>query len=411
MKISRSASIRIISCVSLAVVVLAGLLIWRFGFSENSVDPATTYQQALTAIRNDDLRAVRPKIFRLRFIAGWESQVDFLQGMLDLKTGNFRDAARELASAAKSEDLRPEAMPLLGEACYHLGQHSDAQRVLLDVLARDPEHTNARRWLAASFYDIGAMDLAMEQLEILSAKLPADGRALRLRALIQKDFERYSEAADDYTESLRRDPSAPDRQEMLLELAECQVRLYRYEQALNTLSDCKKSSASMVMMAECQQALNQPDAAGASLAEALKLDPRNVDGLLLQARFLLDENQVEEASKVLRQAVEISPQEYEARYQLSNVLRQQGKADEAEKETAEVQRLQALREEFTKLHETAFQDTQSAEIRFRLGQIADQLGKPDLAKTWFQAALALNPSHSAAAQELQKRSGPQTMQN
>jgi uncharacterized protein YdiU (UPF0061 family) len=54
------------------------------------------------------------------------------------------------------------------------------------------------------------------------------------RLLRINQIEDYAGAVESYRESLRRDADPPDRQEILLELADCEIRLRQYEAAMAT---------------------------------------------------------------------------------------------------------------------------------------------------------------------------------
>jgi tetratricopeptide (TPR) repeat protein len=65
-----------------------------------------------------------------------------------------------------------------------------------------------------------------------------------------------------------------------------------------------------------------------------------------------------------------------------------------------MQQIRALEREFSELHDVASQNPADADVRFRIGDLARKLGKRELARTWFRAALSLQPSHAAAAAAL-----------
>jgi ankyrin repeat protein len=62
--------------------------------------------------------------------------------------------------------------------------------------------------------------------------------------------------------------------------------------------------------------------------------------------------------------------------------------------------LKRLRTEFSQLHETAAAEPNNADVRCRLGVLARALDRPDLARGWFEAALAINPRHHEARRYL-----------
>jgi len=382
------------------VLLIVGGLWWMS--ASRSQDSQSLYDEAMRAIENDDLRRVRVIIHTMRDVPDAASRLHFLQGKLRLRVGMPELAIGDLQAIVSDQEYSVTARTLLGEAFYRLGRHPQAQQVLQEALALDPSQTDARRWLAASYYDIGAMDLAMEQLAVLSHQVQDDPRPYRLRGLIQKDFEQFEEAIADYRQALSRSPEEAERQAILLELAECLVQQHRYDEATQTLSMAAVSSASLVLQARCAQSAGQPDTQSSLVERALILEPTSLDALLLQAELLLNKDDPTQASLALEKAVEAWPKDFRPRFQLANIYRRLGREREADAHSTEVQRLQKLQEEFTSLHEQAFKDTQNSEIRFRLGEIAVELNKRDLARVWYQAALAINPDHPGARNSLRR---------
>lgn len=366
-------------------------------------DPQSLQDAARTALADDDFSAVRACIDELRRLPDYAAEVRILQASLNLRIGLPDAAVRELQPVVADRIHGTAALTLLGEAYHRLGRHLEAEQALRQSLSVNPSQTEARRWLAASYYDLGAMDLALEQLAILSREAPEDPRPNRLSGLIQKDFEQYQAAIEDYTESLRRGPDEVSRQEIVVELAECQVKQHLYEDASETLSLATSSADTLLLQARCAQALNEPGKAASLVERALAIEPTHLEARLFQAEILLDAGSVNEAAGVLEKTVAAWPGDYRPRYQLANIYRRLGMVNDAELQSAEVQRLQKLSDEFTELHQRAFSDTTNAALRFRLGEIADQLQKRELAEVWYRAALGIDPAHAAARSALKRQ--------
>ena len=72
------------------------------------------------------------------------------------------------------------------------------------------------------------------------------------------------------------------------------------------------------------------------------------------------------------------------------------KVEQADDELRRMLEIQALEREFKELHDTAANRPDDAEVRYRTGELALQLGKPKLARVWFLAALAIDPKHVKA---------------
>ena len=267
----------------------------------------------------------------------------------------------------------------------------------------DESCLDARRWLASAYYDLGAVSHAVAELERISKDAPGDPRPDRLLGLIAKDGELYPKAIGHYQESLRRDPRQQDREDVLLELAESQIKQAYFKEAMVTLGDCSHSAAASTWVAECHSHLGQVDKAHDRLREALELDHHYVPAKLTQGKLFLDNGQVEQAVSSLTEAAQWDPMNRQVHFQLSQALRQFGKAADADAELQRMQEIQALEREFSDLHDLAANQPTDADIRVRTGELALRLGKPKLAQVWFRAALAINPNHLRARAALELR--------
>lgn len=370
--------------------------VWLAQAAHRRPNPPDPYLSALDAYVTGDLAGLETQIAELRALQGPPPRIQLLEGMRELRTGRWADAVLELQAASADPDVRPTAMALLGEAYYRLGKLPDAVSALQTALSLDSRQTIARRWLAAAYYDLGANDLALEQLERISEQDTEDPRPFRLRGLIYKDFEQYQAAIDAYRAAMERSPDDVLRQEILHELAACHLALLRYEDVWELLKDAPDTADTLALRAKCDHALGRVEPAQKGTARALALDPHHFDALMLSGQLALEAGNAASGAARFQEAIRLHPGEFEARYQLAGAYRRLGRDADAELQIAEMNRLQALRKEFTNLHYQAFRETQDADLRYRLGVMARELHKPQLAAAWFGAALALNPNHREA---------------
>lgn len=381
----------------IAMAIAAFWTLWHILRERALADLERTPIEQLGKLEPDRLTQV---IRDLKSRPGQKSRIELLQGIQALRAGDTDGSLRWFRLAASDVRMRAVALRYAGAALYRQGRHLEAVRVLESCLQIDPKQLDARRWLASSLYDIGAMELAMEHLAVIADQDPSDPRPNRLRGLIQKDFEQYSAAIDDYRESLRRDPRQQGHDQVRQELAEALIQVHRYEEALDTLELAADSADRSALLAQCHLALNRRDEAVDHTASALKLDPQHTKARLMHARLLEDEGDLEGACEVVEEVVRSDPGEFEPRYQLTNIYRRLGRAEDADRQMEQFQQLQQARKEFATLHEAAFADVGNADLRFQLGEIACQLYKFALAETWYEAALAINPQHASARQAL-----------
>jgi len=246
------------------IVLLAAVLVSAYlGHVQRSA-PARLFQAGVEAFAQNDPDAVQTAAEALQGVEGYGPHAHVLEGMILLRRGRLFEAITQFGYGKDHPDTRVLAYALSGEALYKGRQFRDAERILSTAIRLDPSQTDAHRWLAALYYDIGAMGRALEQLRAVADQAPDDPRPHRLRGLIHKDFENYAEAVNDYRESLRRGPDQPDKNDVLVELAECLVKLRRHPEALETLGQCPRSAETLSLQAECQYA--QGDAARAQAA-------------------------------------------------------------------------------------------------------------------------------------------------
>jgi tetratricopeptide (TPR) repeat protein len=362
--------------------------------------PDYQFRTGKDAFARGDLDAVLTAAEALSGVNGYEPHRHLLEGMILLRKRGFVEAIIEFGYAKDHPDTAALAHTLSGEALYNTRQFRDAQRILTKAIQLDPSQIDARRWLAATYFDIGAMNHAVDQLQAVAQQAPGDPRPHRLLGLIYKDFEQYGKAIAAYRQSLRRNPDQPAKSELSLELAECLVHQRRHAEALEALRQCPRSAGRLVFEAECHYAGGDEDAARKLLHEALRLEPEHLGGLQLDARMAQESGDVESAARTLRRAAAAHPKEWRVRYQLGRVYQQLGKRELAEEELKTMQQLRTLRDHFTTLHEQAMKDPTDAQTRYQLGVTAGELGKPELAADWFMTALALDPDHPEAREAL-----------
>ena len=385
-----------VGCLILAVVLVAGTVAWRLANT-----PGRHFERALRALQTNDVRCVTMELRTLRKIDGYEPHASFLSGALLVRSGRYADAIAPLELAAQSESLRTIAGTLEGEAFYRMGRFLDAEGVLGAVLDRAPDAIDARRWLAAAFYDLGAAGHALEQLQILSRQVPNDARPDRLMGKIFKDHEDFVRAQEHYREALRRDPNPGDKSQLLGELGTTLLKQNKFDEALDVFAQCPESADILVGRYKCLTALGDRQAGQVLLNRAIELEPRNLDALLAATNESLASQAVPaEAQSLAQRAVEAHPFDAAAHYLMAQAYRRANQQDLADAEFNTMRKIQDLRQEFFRLREQSLKERANAVIRCRMAMISQQLGDESLARQWFEAALGADPSNEAARQAL-----------
>ena len=332
-------------------------------------------------------------------------QGDLLAGAILLQSGQYEPALGTLVGPSKKDATATMAYTLSAEAYYKLGRWGEAVLAAQEALKRDPDNLMARRWLAAGAYDLGSVWLAAEELLKLAEADPRDGRAHRLLGLIEKDREQFAPAVDFYRESLRRQPDAPDRGEILEELGDCLLKLNRFDEALAALEELPETVTVLNLRATCQAGLGEAEAQAASLARARELAPKHLKTLVASAARATADGDLDGTLRWLSVAVEQHPYDSQAHYLLAQALERSGEEERAKEQFRLFEQWQAVEQEFTELHNTASAEVSNANLRLRLGDLALKLAKPELAETWYRAALALDPRLDAARRGLERVAG------
>ncbi len=388
---------------AILLAILVGLSIaYRVYHAANSVDIGPIYQAALVELESRNFPNVLVSAERLSASGIDPRYAMVLEAALDVQANQWPKAASLLQAPMAYQATAPLAHTLMGQILYRNKQFSAAIPVLNKAIDLDPKQVDAHRWLAACYFDIGATEPAIRELERVSSLAPTDPRPHRTIALIYKDMENFAAAINEYRESLRRSAHFPERPSVLRELADCLLQVGKHSELDDVLRECPIDPGTLTYAAQSQQARGDRAKANQLVSQALAMDPKFVPGLLLKASLAAEAGGFQEAVDLLQTALQLQPLDHRIHYQLAQTYVRLDDKASAEKHAAESTRLRDLRVHFSELHAKASINLNDAEIRYQLGVTADQLGMKDLAISWFSAALALNPSHVSAADELTK---------
>jgi tetratricopeptide (TPR) repeat protein len=377
----------------LAGIVVASALAAVFAASHHYAPPSPQekYRAAIAALDRRDWKLVRGYVRELKSSQGTSAESHFLRGAMLLEKGFWHPAIDELDQARQKPDLAIESLTLIGQAWYRLGRHIEAQAALKLVLKQEPDNVDAHRWLAASYYDLGAVGDALLHLQRTADLDPVDPRPLRLLGLIHKDFGQYEAAIPYYEESLRRKSDQADVVEIRVELASCQVETRRYNDALKTLEQCPNSAEFNVLRAKCHYAQGRTRLAKAALLVALEQDSDSLDGLLLHGTILLEDGDIAKAIDAFQRAIKTQPKDYTAHFKLAQAYAHAGDDERSKIEQEMAEKIRVIRHEFAQLHKAAWERRGDAAVRLRLATLARELDRPDLADVWLRSAAALQP--------------------
>ena len=370
--------------------------------SRPAADPAVVLQQGLARLEQGDSREAYRLSRQLQADPASRSEGDLLAAAILMRSGQYGPAVATLAGPGKNESTAALAYQYLAEIYYRQDRWGESVAAAQQSLKHDPENRLSRRWLAVAAYDLGAVGMAAEELLKLAAADPTDGRSYRLLGLIEKDREQFAPSVEYYRESLRRQPDPADRDEMLEELGESLLKLNRFDEALEAMEPLPETVVVLNLRATCQAGVGDTEGQAASLARARQLAPTDLKTLVASAARSTSDGDLEGAIGWLRRAVDNHPYDSQAHYLLAQALERTGAAEEAKDQFRLFEQWRAIEQEFTELHNTANGDPTNAKLRMQLGDLAVKLAKPELAATWYRAALALDPRLDPARRALER---------
>lgn len=382
---------------TLAIVALAVFGGWFF----RSAGASGRYRQALHSLRVADAEAVQYQLLGLKSRADYEPQTSLLHGWLEIMMRPANDPDRlnivwnELSFALEDRQTESLALALMARAAYEGGRLGDALKLLDQSLNVDASEIEAHRWFGIVLYDLGLTGPAIEHLNRVAEAEPSNGRPHRLIGLMLADRRDYEAAIAAYTTSLERDPHPVDADEIRREWAGCLFAQHRYAEALEIVGRCEASVDSLLLQAECLHALADLAQAEELTDRALRLDPDDSAALAFKATLVGEAGDGRTAAELLARAVQQKPRDYHLRYRLVQAYRRIGENKRALQISGGMEELRHAGEEYRQLLQQANTDFSDLALRYRIADLAHQLGFAEAADNWHRAAQMLEISMTA----------------
>jgi predicted Zn-dependent protease len=197
----------------------------------------------------------------------------------------------------------------------------------------------------------------------------------------RKNFRRAVELDPDHVEARHRLAA------LLLDLGQAEEARPHIEYLVQHRPD---APLYRVYLARCRDLLGQQDEAEKLLDEVLARQPHFAPALAFRGALAWRSDQPEVAEPLLREAVDLDPNEASTFYQLARCLERLGKKDEA----AEAERRgEQVKEDVRRLGEIVAQNPQSADLRYEAGMISLRARAVKDAVRWFHSALQADPRH------------------
>jgi tetratricopeptide (TPR) repeat protein len=305
--------------------------------------------------------------------------------------------------------LKKYALVVYGSALFQLGHFGAAQEALVEALRHDPNSIQAHRWLAAMYKDTRAIDLLYVHCQEWARLDPLDYRPHRLVGLETKSRAGFNEAITAYQKALDRDPPAAIRQQILIEMAECQFESSQVEEAIKVLEPVANNVARDILLARCYWAVHRETESKKLVVAALTRDPKDRFGNLLRSEIAVKDGELDVAVEHLERFIEEFPFDHTGWFKLSQVYSQLKQRDKARECSVKAEKLRAAESVYYDTMEKALHLAEDEFIRRKLAALARQIGRPDLAEEWERAAdllETLKATESAAPAAVGTRPAP-----
>jgi len=388
------------SLLLLASVAGFGLLIT---FLLPAQAPAELYRSGRAAVLKKDWKSATSAADRLQHLPAWKAHAALLRGYVARGRGQLNEALLLFSSANHNPATRTEAYFQAGSICYQQQQYSQATLLLRQVLEWQPDHTDALRLLAASWYDIGAMEKAIQNLREVVRLAPADYRPVYMQATILRDFERFEDAALAFAEAAEKTPSnSTVALEIHAEWGDCLIQLRRWEQALAVLQKAGNWPDVVALKAQAMYSLRRFDEASSLANQALTLDPTQPDAALVAAATSERRNQIDAGLQLLTNCLQKHPFDLRLHNRMAELLATLNRTAEAELFRKQAAEIAALRARLSAAQQELVRDTATVEKRLEIAAVAEQLGELKTAEQWLRAAAGMAPDQLAPATALQQ---------
>jgi tetratricopeptide (TPR) repeat protein len=363
------------------------------------------YRTGTKALDANDLTKVREIADELLQSKDYAPLGQALEGFLLVRSGKLDEAMSLAERLSEIPVLQAECYLIAGEVFTKRLQYLAALDAFTNAAKKDPSNVRAHRWLAVVYHDTGAMNKATEHLRIVASLDPTDLRSLRFAGMIHREYEKFEDSVTDYQNALKRNPPAKVADEIRLELAESLLKLRQLEEVQQTLAAVVSKSASRSsLLAESLETAGQVDEAMAAAKEALEMDSNHLRSRLVLGRLYNGNRQWDQSIECLQPVVAQYPAEHEPMFLLGRALISSGKEDEGKKWLTESKKFKDTFLKFSELNAAAVNRPQDAALRIEIGKLAEELQKVGIARTWYLAALGLDPSNVEAKEALTRLS-------
>ncbi|MCP4126830.1 MAG: tetratricopeptide repeat protein [Gammaproteobacteria bacterium] len=221
-------------------------------------------------------------------------------------------------------------------AAYHhaKGNKAEAEKVLRDAVVATPDSVDAKLALIEYLGKVkSSREKAEQELQQFVKQNPQEYRLQFALAKVYLGSGRRDEARKLYQDISTKEPEGVDGAKARTKLAGLLMldkKLNQSKEMIDgVLTEDPKNRDALLTRAALSLAMKDADKGIADLRTLLGEDPGHVKGLRLKARAHLAKNEVALARESLEAAIQVSPQEAAANFELAQLLVQTGKGDDA----------------------------------------------------------------------------------
>lgn len=388
--------------VALLLLFLAGVI--SLIINLNQWRASINLMIARQALRDRDTAKAMAAALEAARLIPESGEAYFLMARAFRRTGQLDKVQESLLKAAQfgtpHEQIRREEWLALAQA----GQMKEARPHLSELLLNPgddgPEICEA---FTNGFFLNYQLGEAFRILDVWEKDFPHDAQPYVFRGEFSSKTDDWIGAAKNFRKACE---LAPNRQDIQIKLAAILLITREMDDAAVLLERLLRSQPDnpevLMSWAEILLERGQNDQAQKILDQMLQTDPNNVVALRLLGVLHSSAERHTEAIQYLEKAIAIEKHDPKVRYALGLALQRVGRAAEAQKHFEFITKSNEVGQRLQKLIEKARDDSEDAQARFEIAELLREKGKAQDRLLWLRSVVELDPKHKEAHAELAK---------
>ena len=200
------------------------------------------------------------------------------------------------------------------------------------------------------------------------------------------------------------------KDEILAGWGACLVRLRRHEEALEVLKPAGNWPDVETQRAVALFELRRPVEALEAAESALRKQPLHPEAATVAARCYELRGEADRGIEVLQAAAAEHPYELEIHLRLADMLSANGQPKAGLEHRRIAAEISEYRRDFSHKQQALVHDDNDAQLRFEIAELAEKLGKIEIARSWLRAAAGMSTATDDIRsywQQFQERFPPQ----